>query len=415
VSVTVTVAVPDLLVSTVEVALTVKVVAVSPAATVRVPLVILVPAMPPVTDHVTVCAAPPVTVTVAVNSRVVPFCTLTVAGLTVTLVTVGEPPPLVTVTVAVPDLLVSTVEVALTVKVVAVSPAATVRFPSVILVPVMPPVTVHVTVCAGLLVPVTVAENACVPPFCTLAVEGLTVTLVTVGEPPPPPVTVTAAVPDLLVSTVEVALTVSDVRVSSEATVSFPVASIVVPAFLPVSTIDHVTVCAGLLVPVTVAVNTCVPPLATLAVAGLTVTLVTVGAIVYAASNTALGVKPSLTAIALMVTGGVMAKGLVYLVLPAPSFAGAVVPSVVYQISAPEVLVLRVTFVPLFTAPAMGLGSAYGLATVPGATMVYEAVSISLLVMPVLIAIALMVVVVVMVIGLVYLVLLAVGLVPSVV
>ena len=77
------------------------------------------------------------------------------------LVTVGEGVEvLVTVTVAVPDLVLSTVEVALTVKVVAVSPAATVKLPVfAMLVPVMPPSTVHETVCAGLFVPVTDAEN----------------------------------------------------------------------------------------------------------------------------------------------------------------------------------------------------------------------------------------------------------------
>jgi hypothetical protein len=91
------------------------------------------------------------------------------------------------------------------------------------------------------------------------------------------PVTVTFAVPDLAVSSVEVAFTVNDERVSAAATVSKPLALIVVPEFLPVSTIVQVTVCAGLLVPVTVAVNCCVPPLITLTVEGLTVTLVTVG------------------------------------------------------------------------------------------------------------------------------------------
>lgn len=188
-------------------------------------------------------------------------------------------PPAVTVTVVVPDLVVSAVEVALTVSVAAVSPAATVNKPAlaVILVPDIPPVTVHVTVCAGLLVPFTVALNCRVMPLATLGVAGLTVTLVTVGVDILPPVTVTAAVPDLAVSAVEAALTVRLVRVSSEATVSFPVVSTVVPDFLPVSTIDQLTVTAGLLVPVTVALNCCVAPLATLALGGVTVTLVTMG------------------------------------------------------------------------------------------------------------------------------------------
>jgi hypothetical protein len=87
--------------------------------------------------------------------------------------------------------------------------------------------------------------------------------------------TVTVAVPNLAVSAVEVALTVRVVRVSAAAMVSKPLVLIVVPEFLPVSTIVQVTVCAGLLVPFTFAVNGCVAPLATLAVAGLTVTPVT--------------------------------------------------------------------------------------------------------------------------------------------
>jgi len=49
----------------------------------------------------------------------------------------------------------------------------------------------------------------------------------------PPPVTVTVAVPLLAASTVDVALTVSDVRASAAATVSKPPALMVVPAFLP--------------------------------------------------------------------------------------------------------------------------------------------------------------------------------------
>jgi hypothetical protein len=91
-------------------------------------------------------------------------------------------PPPVIVTVAVPYLLVSTVEVAFTVKLVAVSLAATVKAPAVLMVvPETPPSTVHVTVCAGLLIPVTVAVKLWVSPFATLAVDGFTVTPLTVG------------------------------------------------------------------------------------------------------------------------------------------------------------------------------------------------------------------------------------------
>jgi hypothetical protein len=55
----------------------------------------------------------------------------------------------------------------------------------------VPAVTIdHVTVCAGLLVPVTVAEKILDPPCATITVDGFTVTPVTVdagGSVPPPP------------------------------------------------------------------------------------------------------------------------------------------------------------------------------------------------------------------------------------
>lgn len=56
-------------------------------------------------------------------------------------------------------------------------------------------------------------------------------------------------------STVEAALTVNEVRDSLADMVRRPLELIVVPLCLPDSTIDHVTVCAGELVPVTVTEN----------------------------------------------------------------------------------------------------------------------------------------------------------------
>jgi hypothetical protein len=101
---------------------------------------------------------------------------------------------------------------------------------------------------------------------------------------------VTVAVSLLVLSTVDVAFTVSVVSVSAAATVSFPLVSMAVPAFLPVSTIDQVTVCLGLLVPSTVAVNVTVSPLTTFGVLGLIVTLVTVGTV--SGSGLVLGLVP---------------------------------------------------------------------------------------------------------------------------
>jgi len=89
----------------------------------------------------------------------------------------------VTVTVAVPYLVGSSVETAFTVSEVAVSLAAIVSTPAEeIVVPILLlPDTLQVTVCAGLPVPVTVAENGCWVLFLILAVDGDTLTLVTVG------------------------------------------------------------------------------------------------------------------------------------------------------------------------------------------------------------------------------------------
>jgi hypothetical protein len=128
-SVRVTAAAPDLEVSTVEVARTVREVAASPAATVRrPPALMVVPVPPPSTVQVTNWAGLLVPVTVALNCWVPPLAMVGVAGLTETALTVeaGDSPS-VRVMTAVLDLVVSTVDVARTVREAAASPAATVR------------------------------------------------------------------------------------------------------------------------------------------------------------------------------------------------------------------------------------------------------------------------------------------------
>ena len=277
---TVTVAVPLTEELNVEVARTVSVVRVSLVATVRRPtgeIVVPVCTVPSIVQ-VTSCGGPLVPATVAVNDRVSPLLISVVEGLTVTPVTVG----ISTVTAAVPLTEVSNVEIARTVKLARVSSAATVRRPAgEIVVPVCTvPSIVQVTSCVGLLVPATVAVNDCVPPLATSAVEGFTVTLSTVGIS-----TVTVAVPLTEELNVEVARIVSVVRVSLVATVRRPAGEIVVPA-CTVPSIAQVTSCGGPLVPATVAVKGCVPPLATSAVEGLTVTPVTV---VSSASDVSVG------------------------------------------------------------------------------------------------------------------------------
>ena len=93
----VTVAVSDLLASTVDAAFTVRLFTVSSAATVRRPAALmLVPAALALStmDQVTVFAAFSVTSTAAVNCRVPPLTTLAGLGLMVTLVMAALLPPL---------------------------------------------------------------------------------------------------------------------------------------------------------------------------------------------------------------------------------------------------------------------------------------------------------------------------------
>jgi len=97
---------------------------------------------------------------------------------------------------------------------------------------------------------------------------------------------------------------------------------------------------------------------------------------VYSAVNIPLSFMPSLTAIALTVTGGVMAKGVSYRVLPSLFFAG-ILPLIAYQISASSVAVSRVTVVPFFTAPAKGI--AVGVATVSRSGSITLTVKVTLL------------------------------------
>jgi hypothetical protein len=207
----------------------------------------------------------------ALKAAVEPFARLVLGGLTLTLETVAL--TALTVTAAVPLFVVSIVDVAITIKPVALSSAATARTPpALIAVPALPPLTNQVTDCAGLLVPSTMALKAAVEPFATFAVGGFTLTEVTVALTA---LTAIGAVPLFEASTVEVALTVKDDAPSSAATAKTPLALTIVPALPPPST-DQVTVCAGLPVPSTVAVKVTVPPFATLAVGGLTLTRVTV-------------------------------------------------------------------------------------------------------------------------------------------
>jgi len=277
-------ALPDFDGSTVEVAKTYSIVVVSLADIVSNPLALmLVPdATPPVpaalelTLHVTVVTGSLIPVTIALNCRVLPLVTDWFGGLIVTPVTVG----ISTVTAAMPVFDGSTVEVAITYRVVKVSLADIVSNPfAFMLVPcVTPPVpaafelTLHVTVVAGSLIPVTAALNWKVLPLVTDWFEGLTVTPVTTGIS-----TLTAALPYFDGSITEAAITYRVVKVSFAATVSKPLAFTLVPCVTPpvpaaFELTLHVTALSGLLLPVTVALNCKVLPADTDGPEELTVT-----------------------------------------------------------------------------------------------------------------------------------------------
>lgn len=145
--------------------------------------------------QVTPCGGLYSPLTVADNCTAVPPCATRDDGDTLTLDTDGARAGIVTVTL--PYLVPSSVLVALTVIVCTLPDVAgAVNRPDDVI---DPPVADHVTLCAGLLVPLTVAENCCWPLPPTLAVLGLTDTLLTVADSA---ATVAVAAPVLVLSTV---------------------------------------------------------------------------------------------------------------------------------------------------------------------------------------------------------------------
>jgi len=201
-----------------------------------------------------------------------------IVGETVTASTGG-----VTVTSAEPDLVESAELVALTVTVVFAVTAGAVNNPEEEIVPavvaqvtpvLVVPVALEVNCCVPeeellpvvvfkvtpvLLVPVMLAVNCCVLPEDTVAVCGETAT----GG-----VTVTTAEPDLVESAELVALTLTVVVTVTAGAVNNPEEDIVPAVVFQVTPV--------FLVPVTVAVNCCVPPEVTVAVGGETATATTV-------------------------------------------------------------------------------------------------------------------------------------------
>lgn len=113
------------------------------------------------------------------------------------------------------------------------------------------------------------AEKLCVPPKPTLADEGEIV-------PDAPQVIVTLAVPDLEVSSVLVAATVTVAREGSADGAVYVAVAAPVPAIVPIVELPPaipftLQVTPVLVVPKTLAANTCAPPDGTLAVVGETV------------------------------------------------------------------------------------------------------------------------------------------------
>jgi hypothetical protein len=187
---TVTVAVADFVLSSVEVAVTVSLVSSdSLEGTTRTPLAMVALLVPPLTDQVTVCAGSLAPVTVAVKVLLPPLAAVAVSGLMVTAVTVAV--SALTVTVAWADFVGSAVEVTVTVRDSADSSVPTTRTASLPL-PLIAvlfdvfPVSSHSNPEARLF---AVAVKVLVPPFATVAVPGLTDTLLTgpesgsVGQP----------------------------------------------------------------------------------------------------------------------------------------------------------------------------------------------------------------------------------------
>jgi hypothetical protein len=195
---TVTCALPDFVVSSVEVAVMVAVPAI---AGVNSPMPEMLPIVDGLTDHVTPLEYAPVPATVAVPCDVCAVVIDVALIVTETLVIVGG--GAVTVTCALPDFVVSSVEVAV---IVAVPVPAGVNTPALETVPPAVPLTDHVTPLEYEPVPATVAV-ACV--VCAVViVDGFSVTVtdVMVGAAAP---TVTVALPDFVGSSTEVAVIVA--------------------------------------------------------------------------------------------------------------------------------------------------------------------------------------------------------------
>ena len=213
-TVSATVAVPDLEESALEIALILKLVAVSEDAMVKKPVgeIVVPDVLLPLTSHTTLVEKLPVPATFAENCCVFPLFSDMELGDMVTPITI--PISELTVTVAVPDLEGSAIKVALMVKVVALSEDAIVKRPvDEIDVPdELLPLTDHVTT----LLPARFVENCWVSPL--LNVMELGVTIIVLSDN-----TVTSAVPYLLESIIEVALTVNFGEVSVEATDRTPV------------------------------------------------------------------------------------------------------------------------------------------------------------------------------------------------
>jgi hypothetical protein len=148
-------------------------------------------------------------------------------------------------------------------------------------------------------VPVTVAVNCCVPPTTTVADEGETLTATVVDE-----TIVTWAEPDFVGSACDTAVTVTVLGFGTFAgAVYSPLEEIVPTVEFPPVTLFTSQVTAVFDVPVTVAVNCCVPFAATVAGEGETVTVTIVGETIATAADAAFVESACDTAVTVTVLG----------------------------------------------------------------------------------------------------------------
>jgi hypothetical protein len=222
------------------------------------------------------------------------------------------------------------------------------------------PLTLQLT--AVLVVPVTVAENCRVCPSVNCAVIGEIVTPICC-------VISRLAVPDLVVSATEVAVTVTKLGLgASDGAVYRPV-EVILPQIVPAQPVPlMLQVTEVLLVPVTVAVNCCFPPTPTDGFAGETLTAMLFGATIVTTVEPEIAPLKSDVAVTNTVFGAGAAAGAVYrpVELIDPQVMPEQPPPETLHTTTPlcEPVALNWTWAPGFTCGAAGEIDNVGVATI---------------------------------------------------